>query len=124
MDALRAIMRERGIAVVQQPSKLLSRVRLPALAPLPGLAALGALGALAMLAGCTPSMGVRASKPITITKVQYQPLPAYLLTPCTIQHPPLTTWGSAISAANTLYTALTACAAQVDAIRTTTGSKP
>ncbi len=106
-------MRERGIAAVQQPSKLLSRVRLPALAP---------VAAIAMLAGCTPQMAVRPAAPLIITRVQYQPLPAYLLTPCNIPHPPLMDWGSAIAAANTLYTALTACAAQVDAIRATVHS--
>lgn len=106
-------MRERGIAVVQQPSKLLSRVRLPALAP---------FAALAMLAGCTPSMAVRPAQPLIITREQYQPIPAYLLAPCVIPHPRLTDWASAIAAGNDLYTALTACAAQVDAIRTTTES--
>ena len=74
---------------------------------------------LTLLAACTPQMAVRPGKPIVVTRVQYQPIPAYLLAPCNIPHPPLTTWGSAIAAGNTLYTALTACAAQVDAIRTT-----
>ncbi len=79
--------------------------------------------ALAALCGCTPQMAVRPGKPVIVTRVQYQPIPAYLLQPCHIPRPPLTDWASAIAAGNTLYTALTACAAQVDAIRTT-GSKP
>lgn len=80
--------------------------------------------ALAGLYGCTPSMAVRPGKPIIITRVQYEPIPAYLLAPCNMPHPPLTDWASAIAAGNTLYTALTACAAQVDAIRTTVSTRP
>ena len=80
--------------------------------------------ACAALGACTPSMAVRPGKPIIVTRDHYQPLPAYLLVPCNIPHPPLTTWGSAIAAGNTLYTALTACAAQVDAIRATTVWRP
>ncbi len=79
-------------------------------------------GVAAMLAGCAPSVAVRPGQPVIVTRVQYQPIPAYLVAPCNIPHPPLTTWGSAIAAGNTLYTALTTCAAQVDAIRNTVGN--
>lgn len=85
------------------------------------LASIVPILALAGLYGCTPSMAVRPGKPIIVTRVQYQPIPAYLLQPCNIPRPPLTDWASAIAAGNDLYTALTACAAQVDAIRATTG---
>ena len=77
-----------------------------------------ACGLLA-LSACTPSVAVRTAKPVIVTRVQYQPIPAYLLAPCDIPHPALTDWGSAIAAGNTLYTALIGCAAQVDAIRNT-----
>ena len=74
---------------------------------------------LLVLSACTPSVAVRPAQPVIVTRVQYQPIPAYLLAPCVIPHPALTDWGSAIAAGNTLYTALVGCAAQVDAIRNT-----
>ena len=71
------------------------------------------------LAGCTPSMAVRPSKPVIVTRVQYEPLPPYLLQPCNIPHPAVTTWSSLAQASNTIYTALLNCAAQVQAIAQT-----
>ena len=99
--------RGHGIAVVRQPSKLLSRVRL--LVPAPILAA-------ALLWGCTPSVGVRPSAPLQIVHTHYIPIPGSLLQPCTAPQTRITTWGDLAQAYITLHAAYQQCAAQVQAI--------
>ena len=102
--------RGHGIAVVRQPSKLLSRVRL--LVPAPILAA-------ALLWGCTPSVGVRPSAPLQIVHTRYIPIPASLLQPCTAPQASIRTWGDLAQAYITLHAAYQQCAAQVQAIAQT-----
>ena len=74
---------------------------------------------LLALAGCTPSIGVRPSAPLIVTRTQYVPVPAELLAPCPHSAPSISTWGDLAQAYLSIRAQLSGCAAQVDAIRTT-----
>ena len=102
------MIRGHGIAVVRQPSKLLSRVRLLVPAPLLTLLLLG---------GCTPSVGVRPSAPLIVTQTVYRKLPAWTVAPCPIPRPSITDWLSVADASNQFHAALRTCSAQIEAIR-------
>ena len=71
---------------------------------------------LLALAGCAPSVAVRPSAPLIVTRTQYIHLPAELLAPCTQPTPPIHTWGDLAQAYLTVRAALAGCAAQVDGI--------
>ena len=71
---------------------------------------------LLVLAGCTPSVGVRPSAPLIITRTQYIPSPAELLVRCPQPTPAIHTWGDLAQAYLTVRAALAGCAAQVDGI--------
>ena len=68
------------------------------------------------LAGCAPSVAVRPSAPLIVTRTQYIPLPADLLTRCPQPTPLIHTWGDLAQAYLTVRAALAGCAAQVDSI--------
>ena len=72
--------------------------------------------ALLALAGCAPSVAVRPSEPLIVTRTQYIPIPAELLAPCPQPTPPIRTWGDLAQAYLTVRAALGGCAAQVDGI--------
>lgn len=71
---------------------------------------------LLALAGCAPSVAVRPSAPLIITRTQYVTVPAELLAPCPQPTPPIHTWGDLAQAYLTVRGALAGCAAQVDGI--------
>lgn len=75
---------------------------------------------LAFLTACAPPVKVEAAKPVIVTRTRYTPLPAELTVPCDAATPrgtALQTNGSLLAAYLRDSTALTACAAQVDGIR-------
>ena len=71
---------------------------------------------LLALAGCAPSVAVRPSAPLIVTRTQYERLPFYLIQPCPQPTPPIHTWGDLAQAYLTLRAALAGCAAQVGGI--------
>ncbi len=71
---------------------------------------------LLALAGCAPSVAVRPSAPLIITRTHYIPIPAELLTPCPQPTPPIHSWGDLAQAYLTVRAALSGCAAQVASI--------
>ena len=73
---------------------------------------------LLALTGCAPSVAVRPSAPLIVTRTQYIPIPAELLAPCPQPAPPIHTWGDVAQAYISIRASLIGCAAQVDAIRT------
>lgn len=81
----------------------------------------------ALLCGCTPSVGVRPSAPLVITRTKYKPIPAELLRPCQKPKPfaPLTPWGDLAQAYKLVTSYLAQCNAQVTAIgKTQETNKP
>ena len=76
---------------------------------------------LMALYGCTPSVGVRPSAPLQITRTHYIPIRASLLQPCTGAPTlgPTATWGDLAQAYIPLKAAFEQCAAQVQAIAQT-----
>ena len=71
---------------------------------------------LLALTGCAPSVGVRPSAPLIVTRTQYIHIPAELLTRCPQPTPLIHTWGDLAQAYLTVRAALAGCAAQVDGI--------
>ena len=81
--------------------------------------------ALLALYGCTPSVGVRPVAPLQITRIQYIPIPASLLQPCTGAPTlgPAATWGDLAQAYIQLKAAYAQCSAQVQAIAQSTATR-
>lgn len=71
---------------------------------------------LLALAGCAPSVAVRPSAPLIVTRTQYIHTPAELLAPCPQPTPIIHTWGDLAQAYLTVRAALAGCAAQVGGI--------
>ncbi len=73
--------------------------------------------ACSLLAACAPSVAVRPSTPLTITRTHYIPLPPNLLQPCLTAQPAIRTWGDLAQAYIGLRASYASCAAEIDAIR-------
>ena len=76
---------------------------------------------LLVLTGCAPSVAVRPSAPLIVTRTQYIPIPTELLARCPHTTPVIHSWGDLAQAYLTVRAALAGCAAQVDGIARTQG---
>ena len=74
-------------------------------------------GIAVSLAGCASAPVIAPPKIITVTKVQYVPMPASDLLPCTVATQRITTGADVVAAWQRTLQALAVCDAQVENLR-------